>query len=103
LGGDEQLCSDVIQLFIEDCPARLAAIKSAVDARDADAIRSAAHALKGAAGNLSAKSLFTAAMTLERVAAERRLEAAAAAWRQLSTEAALVMDSLRRHQASSAA
>jgi CheY-like chemotaxis protein len=96
LGGDEKLFLDVIQLFLEDCPLRLAAIKEAVDALDAERLRTAAHALKGASANLSAGGLFEAAAVLERIGAEGRLDAAQAAWRGLSAEAAHVMDVLRQ-------
>ena len=95
LGGDERLFMDVVQLFLQDCPVRLAAIKHAVDGRDAERIRSAAHALKGASANLSAAGLFEAAAVLERIGAEGRVEAAEAGWRRLSAEAAQVMDVLR--------
>jgi CheY-like chemotaxis protein len=95
LGGDEQLFMDVIQLFLHDCPLRLAAIKEAVDERDPEKIRSTAHALKGAAANLSAAGLFEAAAVLERIGAEARVNAAEAGWRRLSAEAAEVMDVLR--------
>jgi two-component system sensor histidine kinase/response regulator len=98
LGGDERLLSEVIDLFLDDCPRRLAAIKAAVDGRDAELIRTTAHALKGAAGNLSEGGLFDAARTLERIGAERRLEAAEAGWRRLSVEASNVMDALQRFQ-----
>jgi signal transduction histidine kinase/CheY-like chemotaxis protein len=96
LGGDEQLFLDVVQLFLQDCPLRLAAIKEAVDRRDAERIRLAAHALKGASANLSASGLFEAAAVLERIAAEGRMEAAEAGWRCVSAEAARVMDVLRQ-------
>ncbi len=89
--------TDVIRLFLEDLPVRLAAIKDAVTGRNADALRAAAHALKGAAGNLSAGGLFEAARVLERIGAESRMDAAEAAWRQLSVEASNVIDVLRRH------
>jgi signal transduction histidine kinase/CheY-like chemotaxis protein len=95
LGGDEALLDEVAGLFLEDCPARLAAIKSAVDAGDAQAIRFAAHALKGAAANLSAARLVAATHTLERMGAEGRIDAAPAAWRLLALEAAVVIDTLR--------
>src|SRR5262249_25668590 len=65
VGGDEQLLSDVVRLFLEDCPLRVAEIRGAVERKDADAIRTSAHALKGSAGNLSAKGLFEAARVLE--------------------------------------
>jgi two-component system sensor histidine kinase/response regulator len=96
LGGDLELFADVTRLFFEDCPARVAAIKVAIDAHDADRLRMEAHALKGVAANLSAARLFEAAQTLERLGAESRLEPAEAAWRSLSAEAASVMDTLRQ-------
>jgi len=96
LGGDEELMADVIRLFLDDCPNVLASIKRAVDQRDTAAIRSAAHALKGASGNLAAAGLTDAAATLERIGAEGRLEAIDAGWRRVEAEAALLLDALRR-------
>jgi two-component system sensor histidine kinase/response regulator len=96
VGQDAGLFREVIQLFLSDCPVRMAAIKSAVEARDAEAIRLAAHALKGAAGNLSATALASAARMLERIGAERRLDAAPAAMRHLTVQAAMAMDALRQ-------
>jgi len=103
LHGNEALMADVIGLFIADCPARLAAIKKAIDAKDGDAIRSAAHAFKGAAGNLSAAGLFDAAADVERLGAEWRLTAAEAAFRRLSIEATRTVEALRQHEARPAA
>jgi two-component system sensor histidine kinase/response regulator len=101
LGGDEQLLTDVVRLFLDDCPMRLAAIKAAVDSRDGEAIRTTAHALTGAAANLSAQGLYDAARMLERLGAEGRLEPAEAAWRRLSMEATSVIDTLRRFESPS--
>jgi CheY-like chemotaxis protein len=98
LGGDEQLLAEVVQFFLEDCPTHLSAIKAAVDDRDAEKLRRAAHSLKGAAGNLAATALVDAAATLERLGAEARFDAMDAGWRRVATEAALFVDSLRRHQ-----
>jgi len=100
LGGDKDLFGDVVRLFLDDCPKRLVAIKAAVNARDAEGIRTTSHALKGAAGNLSANGLFEAARTLERIGAEARLDAAEAGWRLLSAEASIVIDALRRFEVS---
>ncbi len=88
VGGDADLMRTVIQLFMEDCPARLAAIHAAVVAGDAEQLRISAHALRGAAGTLSAPGVVEATRVLERIGAENRLEAAEAAWRMLSAEAA---------------
>ena len=96
VGGDEELFAEVIQLFLLDCPARVAAIKAAVESGDPEEVRLAAHALKGSAGNLSATALTSAARTLERIGAEERLEAAPAAFRNLAAQAVLAMDILRQ-------
>jgi signal transduction histidine kinase/DNA-binding response OmpR family regulator len=98
VSGDEELLSDVVRIFLEDCPARLTAITAAVERRDGEAIQLAAHALKGAAGNLAAKGLFEAARVLERLGAESRLDAAEAASRVVAAEAANVVDALRRFE-----
>ena len=95
LGGDTELLAEVIDLFLSDCPKRLADIKAAVDAGDAEQLRTAAHALKGAAGTIAAASVFEASQMLERLGAERKIDAAPAAFRHLSQEAAALMDTLR--------
>jgi two-component system sensor histidine kinase/response regulator len=102
VGGDEELLMAVVRIFLDDCPRRLAAIKGAVDSRDVEQIRTAAHALKGAAANLSAQGLFEAAKTLERLGAEGRVEPTEAAWRRLSIEAMRVIQTLHEYEAASA-
>jgi signal transduction histidine kinase/CheY-like chemotaxis protein len=97
LSGNRTLMADVIRVFLEDLPLRMAAIHDAVARRDTAALSAAAHALKGAAGNLSAGGLSEAAHVLERIADESHMDAAEAAWRQLSVEASHVIDRLRRH------
>jgi HPt (histidine-containing phosphotransfer) domain-containing protein len=100
LGGDDELMTDVIRLFLEDLPARLAEIRAAVNGRNAEALRAAAHTLKGSAGNLSAGGLFEAARVLERIGTESRMDAAEAAWRRLSVEATTIIGVLRHHSPS---
>ena len=98
MGGDEALLRDIAALFLEDCPMRLEAIRAHIDHKSAAGLQNEAHALKGAAGNLSASGLFEAAKTLERLGAENQLAGAEAAWRRLSDEAAVVMNALRRFE-----
>jgi CheY-like chemotaxis protein len=100
LSGDDELMTDVIRVFLEDLPVRLAAIEAAVASRNAKALREAAHALKGAAGNLSADRLFEAAGVLERIGAESNTNAAEAASRRLSIEASNLIDVLSHHSTS---
>lgn len=65
LGGDESLLAEVSGIFIADWPENLARLRAAVAAGDAEAVRRAAHAVKGAAGNFSAERAVQAARTLE--------------------------------------
>ncbi len=67
---DEELTMtrEVIGLFLADTPQRLEAIDAAVAAQDATLLAQAAHALKGAAGNVGATALHLAAGELEQVA-----------------------------------
>jgi signal transduction histidine kinase/CheY-like chemotaxis protein len=95
LAGDAELLTEVIKLFLEDCPIRLAAMRSAIDRHDPEHVRSTALALKGSAAAVGATAIFEASQAIERLCAEGRLEPLEAAWRKLSTEAALVLESLR--------
>ena len=65
LGGDEELVRDIVGLFLEDYPVRMAAIQSAIDSGQADGIRRAAHALKGGASTMSAVAVAEAAGRIE--------------------------------------
>ncbi len=67
---DLSMTHEVIDLFISDAPERLRAIESAVAEQDAGALSRAAHALKGAAGNIGAVAMQEAAAALEAQARE---------------------------------
>ena len=95
VGGDPVLLDQVVALFIEDCPCRLAEIGAAVESGAAEAIRTSAHTLKGAAGTIAAPALFEASRRLERLGAEHRLDAVPDAWASLRAHAALLLVTLR--------
>jgi signal transduction histidine kinase/DNA-binding response OmpR family regulator len=97
LSGDRELMAEVMGLFVDDCPVRLAAIDAAVKGRNAEELRKAAHALKGAAGGLSALRLLEATAALERIGAEARMDAAELGQRQVAIEAAAVVEVWRRY------
>jgi signal transduction histidine kinase/DNA-binding response OmpR family regulator/HPt (histidine-containing phosphotransfer) domain-containing protein len=91
LSGDQNLFQEVAQLFLEDCPRRLENIDAAVASADLGQIRSAAHALKGAAATLSAAGLVAAAGALEACGSDGRVLEAGAAAGQVAIEARRVM------------
>ena len=98
LCGDEELVGTIVDLFVEECPAWLAAIVDAVAAADPERIRISAHALKGAAGNLSAHSLTAVAGRLEQMAGEGNLSACRTVCIELSAECDRLMGTLRQRR-----
>jgi CheY-like chemotaxis protein len=101
LYGDEQLAADVVRLFIDECPTMVDAVGSALAKRNVDQVRKAAHTLKGSASTAAAHGVAEAASTIERLAAEGRLDALDEAWVQLSKEATLLLQAPQTIRASS--
>jgi two-component system sensor histidine kinase/response regulator len=94
LGGDEALADEVIALFRDDGPRSLGRIRQAIAAQDAKALQSAAHALKGAAGNLSARSVMDVARELEHLAQSGDLSGAVLTASRLEDEMATLLTAL---------
>jgi HPt (histidine-containing phosphotransfer) domain-containing protein len=65
LGGDEALLAQIAGLFVAGWPESLAKLRVALAAADADALRSAAHAVKGSVANFWAERAVQAARELE--------------------------------------
>ena len=63
--GDPELLLDLIEMFLEDAPARIASIESALQSTDFGGIERAAHSLKGSAGNLGAVLLQADCETMQ--------------------------------------
>jgi len=96
VGGDRQLLAEISRLFVDDAPGHLAKIQLALDTKDADMLRRAAHALKGAAANFEADSVVAAARVLEEMGRDSRFDDATAAWKVLRYEADRLIDTLQR-------
>lgn len=95
LDHDEPLLWDVVQQFIKETPALLVAIDTAISHKDADALRDAAHSLKGSAGYLAADELCVAAQTLEGFGRANLIDDARRAWPEFAAAAAAVVAVLR--------
>ncbi|MBI3681394.1 MAG: Hpt domain-containing protein [Acidobacteria bacterium] len=65
VGGDAELLQEMAQLFLEEFPTQLEAVRAAVHARDSKALERSAHSLKGSVGNFGAAAAHQAALTLE--------------------------------------
>jgi two-component system, sensor histidine kinase and response regulator len=68
MGGDKELLREVMTLFLDDGPKLLEQMSDAIRQGDADGLQKAAHALKGAVANFTAKSAVQAALDLEAMA-----------------------------------
>ncbi len=74
--GDRDLLHDLIDIFRENCPKQLGALREAVASNDAKEIAAASHALKGMLANLAGRRASAAAARLEQSARRGELEKA---------------------------
>src|SRR4029079_11594875 len=92
LGDNAQLFAKLVRLFLGDSPARMRAMRRAISTGDGEALREAAHALKGAAANFAAAPVVEAARRLEFQGRNGDLHESAATYAVLTRE----MPRLRR-------
>jgi PAS domain S-box-containing protein len=85
-GGDGTLLKELIALYRADAPALLQAMAQAVKRRDAEALRSAAHAIKGSVATVGGMAAREAAANIERLAKSENLADAGAALDALGAE-----------------
>ncbi len=93
--GDMQLSRDAATIFISCVPEYGESIRTALAAGDADALRQAAHKLKGGAGNFSLKLLTHVAQKIELAAASGDLERAAGLIDELERRLAQALEVLK--------
>jgi signal transduction histidine kinase/DNA-binding response OmpR family regulator len=95
VGGDRELLAEISRLFVDDAPRHLQSIREALDARNGESLRRAAHGLKGAAANFEADAVVSAARTLEEIGRTGEFEAHEAAWQTLTSETDRLVSMLR--------
>jgi HPt (histidine-containing phosphotransfer) domain-containing protein len=71
--GEPDLVVELIDLYAEDTPRRLAAVRSAWAVGDLAALRWAAHGLKGSSASLGARQVVILCEKLERLSGEELL------------------------------
>ena len=64
--GDQYLLNELIQLFVDDAPVLLAAMRDALEQGNMPVLERSSHSMKGAAGNLCAQATSAAAAKLEK-------------------------------------
>jgi len=95
LDGDEELMLELTELFLNKCPALMAEIEEAISVADAAALRRAAHSLKGSAGIIGGRAVAAAALQLEHIGRDARLEPAATSLEDLRLKVAELETALR--------
>jgi CheY-like chemotaxis protein len=68
VAGDARLLAELVALFLEDSPQRLAAMARALESGDRGLLEREAHTLKGSSGTLCAPRTAAAAMRVEELA-----------------------------------
>jgi signal transduction histidine kinase/DNA-binding response OmpR family regulator len=86
IDGDRALLAELVDVFRADFPANLTAVRQAIDRQDANGLRGAAHALKGALANLSAIEASALAAELETMGKSLDLTRAQATLDRLALE-----------------
>ena len=87
VGGDEDILKEVIGVFLEqDYPEQLRHLKDGIRQGDAQTVKAAAHAVKGAVRSFGSATLSATALRLEEMGRNNDLTGAEAALQQLEQE-----------------
>jgi histidine phosphotransfer protein HptB len=84
--GSEDLLIELAEMFIEECPEMMRAVRTAIDTRDAPALQRAAHTLKGSVRIFAMASAVEAARRLEEMGASGDLSDSDVDWNALRLE-----------------
>ncbi len=94
--GDRKMCCELLTMVDRRLPDLLDAVRTSLDACDATALATTAHALKGVAANISASSLTELARHLETGISEGDLSSTAQVFPSLKHETARLLGALPR-------
>ncbi len=64
-GNDKEFFKEMLREFLNYIPEQIKALEEAAKSQDAALVQKNAHSIKGAAGNLSAKKIFSVALNIE--------------------------------------
>ena len=94
--GDEEAIKEIVPTYLDDNKKRFDKLVEAINSGDAEAIRSNAHAIKGAGRNFGVKRLVDTAYRLECAGIENDVEAAVSSFDELKREFEKVVAFLSR-------
>jgi CheY-like chemotaxis protein len=94
VGSDPEVLREIIQLFLEDCPKQLDAIRAGLASADTGAVYRAAHTLKGSIGNFQAQAIVALLQRLEARAREGDLDTCAKVFEQIEADTQRLLTTL---------
>jgi two-component system sensor histidine kinase/response regulator len=90
------LLLDLARMFCTEGPKMLAAARAGLDGNDAEALRRAAHSMKGSVATFAARRAMESAAKLEDLAAAKDLSRADAAYEALAVQVDLLKQALEQ-------
>ncbi len=93
--GDEEFLAELIEIFINDIPEQLSVIQKAINNCNSNDLEKSAHKLKGAVANFEEKVTFQAALQLEMMGRENKLDGVEDAYDTLIKEVEYLTNSLK--------
>src|SRR5262245_51257085 len=98
VGEDSALARELIAMFFKEVPKQFDAVRVAVLKKDAEALKQAAHAVKGTVANFSAAPAVEAAAVLERMGRSGDLSGVEEACVLLNRQLVLLHSALARFE-----
>jgi signal transduction histidine kinase/CheY-like chemotaxis protein len=96
LDGDRELLRKLIERFTSDSPQQMSRIHAAINNRDAEELRLAAHSIKGSLGNFVATQACGLAQDLENAGRQADFSQAGTLFTALQAERARVVEEVRK-------
>jgi len=92
--GDEELAREIISVFLNDVPNKIATLKQALENRETSHVMDNAHAIKGAAMNVSALALIDVAYLMEEAGETADIDKAISLMPEIEKQFELLKDTL---------
>jgi HPt (histidine-containing phosphotransfer) domain-containing protein len=98
-GGDETLLQEVVEIFLEEAPKHLAALRLAVAQGIAETVETTAHSLKGELGYMGLREISQKAAELETMGRSNNVRGAASLLSQFEVDISVLFSSIRSAKA----
>jgi len=96
INHDTRLFAELVEMFLEDCPALINEVRQAVHQNDARELKRAAHLLRGAIGNFSVSTAYETAKSLESMGQTNNMQDAFVAVSTLERETSRLATALEQ-------